>query len=180
MDVSAEAHAPFTRSLRPLNRALTRVEDVLVLLAGILVFVLMFYGTADVIARAAFNRPLPSTYEYMELGMVAIVYLGISHVQHLQAHIGVDMVSKHFPIRANEVLQVIGCLFGLLLMGAIGWWGAMAAWDSYRTGEYIGSVARVQVLPARLALVAGVTVLFLRLLMETADHTLRIFQDSNE
>ena len=35
-----------------------------------------------------------------------------------------------------------------------------------RTAEYIGSVARLPVLPARLALVAGVTVLCLRLLID--------------
>lgn len=174
MDLPAEVHVPFARWLRPIDGILSRIENILVLLAGLLVILLMFYGTADVIARAAFNRPLPSTYEYMELGMVAIVYLGVSHVQHLQAHVGVDMASKHFPRTVNKVLAVIGCLFGLLLMGTIGWWGAMAAWESYRTSEYIGSVARVQVLPARLALLVGVSVLFLRLLMETADHIIRL------
>ena len=73
-----------------LDRALTRVEELLVFAAGALVFALMFYGTLDVLSRALFNRPLPSTYEYMELGMVAIVYLGIAQVQRLQGHVAVD------------------------------------------------------------------------------------------
>lgn len=156
------------------DRALARLEDALVIVAGIVVFALMFYGAADVISRAAFNRPLPSTYEYMELGMVAVVYLGVSQVQRLKGHIGVDFASKYFPRRVNEGLDLIGCLFGLLLMGAIGWWGAFAAWESYMTGEYIGSVARVEVLPARVALLVGVVVLFVRLLVETSQHLSRM------
>jgi TRAP-type C4-dicarboxylate transport system permease small subunit len=128
-----------------------------------------------VISRAAFNRPLPSTYEYMQLGMVAIVYLGVSQVQRLKGHVGVDFASKFLPPRVNEVLDLIGCLFGLVLMASIGWWGAFAAWESVETGEYIGSVARVPVSPARIALLLGVAVLFIRLLVETSQHVLRLF-----
>ncbi len=176
MEVSAQARELASPALRPVDRMLARLEDGLVIVAGVLVFALMLYGAADVIARAAFNRPLPSTYEYMELGMVAIVYLGAAHVQRLGAHVSVDMAAKHFPPRLNEALALIGCLFGLLLMGVIGWWGAAAAWQSYVTGEYIGSVARVHVLPARLALVAGVALLFVRLVLETADHLQRMLR----
>jgi TRAP-type C4-dicarboxylate transport system permease small subunit len=164
-----------TRAPGPFDRALARIEDALVIIAGVLVFILMFYGAADVISRAAFNRPLPSTYEYMELGMVAIVYLGVSQVQRLKGHVGVDFANKFFSLRANEALDLIGCLFGLVLMGAIGWWGAFSAWESYETGEYIGSVARVPVSPARIALLLGVAVLFTRLLVETSQHISRIF-----
>jgi TRAP-type C4-dicarboxylate transport system permease small subunit len=156
------------------DRALSAVENWLVVIAGIIVFFLMLYGTADVLSRWLFNRPLPSTYEYMELGMVAVVYLGVSQVQRLRGHIAVDLVNKYLPVRLNEAVEIVGCLFGLVLMGAIGWWGAAAAWSSYLTGEYIGSVARVHVLPARIALLAGVAVLFLRLCLELTQHFQRL------
>ena len=157
-------------ALGRLDRALARVEELLVFVAGALVFALMFYGTLDVLSRALFNRPLPSTYEYMELGMVAIVYLGVAQVQRLQGHVAVDFVSKYFSPQVSRMLAILSCLFGLLLVSVIGWWGIMAAWESYVRGEYIGSVARVPVAPARIALVVGVGFLFLRLLLETAER----------
>ncbi len=156
------------------DRALSAVGNWLVVIAGVIVFALMLYGTADVLSRWLFNRPMPSTYEYMELGMVAIVYLGVSQVQRLRGHIAVDLVNKFLPARLNESIEIVGCLFGLVLTGAIGWWGAAAAWSSYLTGEYVGSVARVHVLPARVALLLGVAVLFLRLCLELTQHFQRM------
>jgi TRAP-type C4-dicarboxylate transport system permease small subunit len=145
------------------DRELSAVENALVVVAGALVLFLMLYGTADVLSRWLLNRPLPSTYEYMELGMVAVVYLGVSQVQRFRGHIAVDFVNKFLSAGVNKAIEVISCVFGLVLMVAIGWWAAEAAWSSYLTGEYVGSVARVHVLPARVALLIGVIVLFLRL-----------------
>lgn len=150
----------------PIDRILWKIEDVLVICAGLVVFILMIVVTADVISRSLFNRPLPNSYEYMELGMVFIVYLGISKVQREKGHIAIDMVIKKLPPRGVALVELVGCLIGLVLMGAIGWWGALAAWNSYETSEYIGSVARLPVLPARAALVAGVAIICLRFLLD--------------
>jgi TRAP-type C4-dicarboxylate transport system permease small subunit len=148
------------------DRALWALEDALVLVAGLVIFALMIVVTADVILRSTFNYPLPNSYEYMELGMVFVVYLGASKVQREKGHIAIDIVVKRLPPRGRAVVELIGCVIGLVLMGAIGWFGALAAWNSFLTSEYIGSVARLPVLPARLALVAGVFVLCLRLLSD--------------
>jgi TRAP-type C4-dicarboxylate transport system permease small subunit len=99
--------------------------------------------------------------------MVFVVYLGISMVQREKGHIAIDLVTKRLPRRGVATIELFGCLIGLVLMAGIGWWGAMAAWNSYETAEYIGSVARLPVLPARLALVIGVVVICLRLLLDT-------------
>jgi len=152
------------------DRALWAVEDALVLVAGVVIFALMLVVTADVISRSLFNLPLPNSYEYMELGMVFAVYLGASKVQREKGHIAIDTVVSRFPPRGRAAIELLGCLIGLTLMAAIGWWGAEAAWNSYVTNEYIGSVARLPVLPARLALVAGVAVLCLRLLIDISRY----------
>jgi len=160
---------PKHRPLQPtgfVDRVLWKIEDTLVIFAGLVVFALMIVVTADVISRSLFNRPLPNSYEYMELGMVFVVYLGVSKVQREKGHIAIDMITKRLPPRGIAAVELLGCIIGLILMGAIGWWGAIAAWTSYETAEYIGSVARLPVLPARLSLVIGVIVICLRLLLD--------------
>lgn len=161
-----------TRSHRDgfLGRALGAAEDGLVVIAGFIVIAMMLMVTADVISRTLFNAPLPNSYEYMELGMVFAVYLGAAQVQREKRHVAIDALIKHFPPRLRAFVEMLGCVIGLVLMAAIGWWGATAAWNSYLTSEYIGSVARLPVLPARLALVAGVLVLSLRLLIDIVDY----------
>jgi TRAP-type C4-dicarboxylate transport system permease small subunit len=152
------------------ERVLWKIEDTLVIVAGFVVFALMIVVTADVISRSLFNRPLPNSYEYMELGMVFTVYLGIAKVQREKGHIAIDMIVKKLPPRGVALVELAGCLIGLALMAAIGWWGGLAAWESFETSEYIGSVARLPVLPARLALVVGVVVMSLRLLIDIARY----------
>lgn len=156
------------------DRTLSVIEDGLVIVAGLIVLALMIVVTADVIMRSLFNYPLPNSYEYMELGMVFIVYLGAAQVQREKRHIAIDALVKALPPRGRALAEMLGCLIGLVLMTAIGWWGAQAAWNSYVTSEYIGSVARLPVLPARIALMAGVLVLSLRLLIDTARYARRI------
>lgn len=145
---------------------LSTLEDWLAIIAGMIVLALMCVVTADVIMRSLFNYPLPNSYEYMELGMVFVVYLGASQVQREKRHIAIDAVINALPPRGSAFLELLGCVIGLILMIGIGWWGALAAWNSYVTSEYIGSVAHVSVLPARLALLCGVLVLSVRLVID--------------
>jgi TRAP-type C4-dicarboxylate transport system permease small subunit len=164
----------------PFDRALWKAEDVLVIVAGFVVLALMAVVTADVISRSLFNRPLPNSYEYMELGMVFTVYLGISKVQREKGHVAIDMVVKKLPPRGVALVELAGCLIGLIVMGAIGWWGGLAAWESFETSEYIGSVARLPVLPARLALVIGVLVMSLRLLVDIARYAREVISPGSK
>jgi TRAP-type C4-dicarboxylate transport system permease small subunit len=158
----------------PGERALSSIEDGLVIVAGLIVIALMLVVTADVIMRSAFNYPLPNSYEYMELGMVFIVYLGAAQVQREKRHIAIDAVIKALPPRGSALAEMFGCVIGLILMAAIGWWGAQAAWNSFVTSEYMGSVARLPVLPARIALLCGVTVLSIRLLVDIWRYGCRV------
>jgi len=150
----------------PFEHALATVEDWMVIFAGFVVLGLMFSVTLDVILRSLFSFPLPNSYEYMELGMVFVVYLGAAKVQGEKRHIAIDAAVRALPLRVGAFMDLFGCLVGLVLMAAIGWLGASAAWNSFLTSEYIGSVAHVPVLPARLALLCGVLVLSLRLLLD--------------
>lgn len=156
------------------EKILSTVEDWLVIIAGITVLALMAVVTADVIMRSLFNYPLPNSYEYMELGMVFVVYLGASQVQREKRHIAIDALIKAAPPRLGALMEMFGCVVGLVLMAAIGWWGAKAAWNSFLTSEYIGSVAHVPVLPARLALLLGVVVLSIRLLADIGSYARRV------
>jgi len=157
-----------------LSRSLALLENGLVIFAGFVVVAMMLMVTADVISRSLFNFPLPNSYEYMELGMVFAVYLGAAQVQREKRHVAIDAVIKHFPPRVQALFELLGCVAGLILMVAIGWWGAQAAWNSYVTSEYVGSVARLPVLPARLALVVGVSVLVVQLVFDIAEYARKI------
>jgi TRAP-type C4-dicarboxylate transport system permease small subunit len=156
------------------ERILSAIEDWLAIVAGFIVFALMIVVTADVIMRSLFNYPLPNSYEYMELGMVFVVYLGAAQVQREKRHIAIDAVIKALPPRGSALLEMFGCIVGLILMAAIGWWGAQAAWNSFVTSEYIGSVAHVPVLPARIALLCGVLVLSVRLVVDIWRYACRV------
>lgn len=156
------------------EHVLSAIEDWLAIIAGMIVLALMIVVTSDVIMRSVFNYPLPNSYEYMELGMVFVVYLGAAQVQREKRHIAIDAVVKALPPRGGALLEMFGCIVGLILMAAIGWWGAQAAWNSFVTSEYIGSVAHVPVLPARLALLCGVLVLSVRLVVDIWRYACRV------
>jgi C4-dicarboxylate transporter DctQ subunit len=177
LDISEAGQGGYSpRPVGPLNRALGILESGLVVFAGFIVIAMMLTVTADVISRTLFNFPLPNSYEYMELGMVFAVYLGVAQVQREKRHVAIDAVIKHFSLRLQAAFELLGCVIGLVLMCAICWWGSLAAWNSYVTSEYVGSVARLPVLPARVALVVGAFVLIVQLMFDVADYARKIIR----
>lgn len=155
--------APHRRDLGAVDRIAEAIEAVLVAIAGLIAVVLMFFVTLDVAMRSLFNAPIQNSYEYMALGMVPIVYLGLATVQARNENICIESATNWLPARGRAMLELVGCLIGFAMMVAIVYWGTTAAWHAFETQEYLGSVSRVQIWPFRTLLVIGALMLTARL-----------------
>jgi TRAP-type C4-dicarboxylate transport system permease small subunit len=99
------------------------IENVLLVICGVIFMGMMFLGTADVLGRYAFNSPILGSQELMQVGMASLVMLGWAYTQKEDGHIKVDLFLNMFPKGGQRVLNIIMTFLGLFLFAAIGFKG---------------------------------------------------------
>ena len=132
------------------DRLLARASDILGVLAGAALVLMMLHITAEVIARYVFASPLHGTVEIVSTYyMVAVVFLPLALIERVNGHIIVELLSKHFPARAQELLIAVVALVSAAFFLAFAWqtWGD--ALKKYEIGEQALGTVAVTVWPTR-------------------------------
>ncbi len=79
----------------------------------------MMVTTVDVILGLFSNTRVNGANEYVEIAMVAIMYLGFGHTQMKEGHVRVDMFVNKFPPKVrctvNGIIMVIVTFFSVLI-----------------------------------------------------------------
>lgn len=142
------------------DRLLARTSDVLGVLAGAALVLMMLHITAEVIARYVFASPLHGTVEIVSTYyMVAVVFLPLALIERVNGHIIVELLSKHFPARAQELLIAVVALVSAAFFLAFAWqtWGD--ALTKYEIGEQALGTVAVTVWPTRFYIPVGCALL---------------------
>ncbi|MDA0340498.1 MAG: TRAP transporter small permease [Proteobacteria bacterium] len=111
--------------------------------AAIWVLLMMLAVVADIFGRFILNTPIAGTTEMVTMSVVAVLYLQLAYTLRAGAMTRSDalitrMIARH-P-RAGHLLNIVFCLAGVVLMGAI----ISIAWpkwlDAYDSDFYIGVI----------------------------------------
>lgn len=94
--------------LRIIEGKIRIVEDWLNLVSVFIIMFLMFFATAEIIGRYAFNAPIPGHVEIVELVMAGIVFLGIAYTERVGGHIRMELfVTRVLKGRAYHIAEMI-------------------------------------------------------------------------
>lgn len=110
-------------------------------------FFMMLLGTADVIGRYLFNRPILGTFEIFEILLPAIVLLGLGYTQENRAHVRMEILISRLSIRTQTILNLItnGC--ALLISTLILWRGWVLTISYWHMGRRIPTIEIPMFLP---------------------------------
>lgn len=115
--------------------AMNAVDRALVVVSQILLSAMVGITFVSVIGRAVFNRPVPDDLLLSEMLMVAIVFMPLSYVQSIRAHIEVTVLTDYFPHWLQETLVSVGLVLGIIAFGWMAWLSLGVAIESYEWGE---------------------------------------------
>ncbi|MBI6629508.1 TRAP transporter small permease [Pontibaca salina] len=105
--------------MQMLNRILSLASDVLGAVAMLFLAFLMFGITLDVAVRALTGSPISGVFEFTELALVMIVFMGAGWAQRNGAHIRVTVLTERLSrasrARVAGLAWAIGALALLLL-----------------------------------------------------------------
>lgn len=90
---------------------------------------MMLVTVADVVLRAAFNRPIRGTFEIVELLLACTFFLALPAAFLRDEHIVVDVIDGAAP-RWVPVLKRLSLAIAAALLAAMAWQGWIAARDA--------------------------------------------------
>ncbi|HWH32771.1 MAG TPA: TRAP transporter small permease [Egibacteraceae bacterium] len=139
-----------------LIRAVHAVASAMFVIGAVLLFALIFLTVADVARRKYLGGSIPGAIEFTEVGLVALVFAGMTPAEVARAHVRTPILTSALPARAASVVRLVG----LLIVTAVLAWLTVLTWrlgiQSLRQGEYRFGIAAVPIWPAKMVIPLGI------------------------
>lgn len=148
-----------------------RISNLFEYAAAIVVLLMMLHITLDVIAKYAFNHPLPGTLPIVaHYYMVAVVFLPLAFVEINKESIAVDLFYQWFPGWMKYFATLLGTVCSITFFSVLAYQSYHNAKRAFGTGEFVDGTYLVITWPSRfllpLSFASVVVVLLLRLFHE--------------
>lgn len=122
--------------MRMLNRVVTGLERLTIIIAGIAMFLMMIGISFDAFGRYLFNTPVPGNYEATQWYLLpAFVFLSMSANYASGAHVALDVLTPFFgKLLGLNHLRLIA-LITLIAVLPLGWYTGLEAIHKFQTLE---------------------------------------------
>ncbi|MBR9926077.1 MAG: TRAP transporter small permease [Gammaproteobacteria bacterium] len=148
---------------------LKRIESRLASITGVMAaaaLLFMMVSTAlDATSRSLFNFPLPGVYEFSEISMAIIVYLGLLWTQYDRKHIRVSLISENRNKRTRNVLESIGWLFAAVFLLIITVPTIEGAYSSFLDKEFRWGIMQMPIWWVKIIVACGLFLAFLQMVL---------------
>jgi TRAP-type C4-dicarboxylate transport system permease small subunit len=154
-----------------LDRLWFRLESVMNLCAGMVIFALVCLACYNVIGRKFLGIPVPGYVDWTEQFMATFAFLGIAYTQREGGHIRMDIVVSKLHRRALWLAEWLSVLFMLLLTTALiygTWFHFLRSFDmSLPLWSRDSSIdIALPLWPAKLIVPVSLSVLWVRLALQ--------------
>ena len=130
------------------------IEKIFTVIGGVMLAMMMFLGTADVIGRYVFGSPLLAAAEASGLMMGAAVLLSWAYVQSKGGHISLNIISDHYPPRLRAVLNFLMLFLLIVLFSLMAYKGGLISKKAWQLNEMV-QILEVPIAPFKLLVPIG-------------------------
>ena len=152
-------------TLSRLDRIFFGFESILNMLGGVVVFLLVFLATANVLGRWFFNLPINGYIDWVEQAMAFMAFLGIAYTKRMGGHIRMDMLVGHLRGRLLWFVELISVIFMFLVTLVLVYGSYLHFLRAYSIGDSSLDID-LPTWPAKLVVPFALSVLALRLLLQ--------------
>ncbi len=147
------------------DQLLFKLESILTLIGGIVIFLLVFLATANVLGRWLFSFPISGYIDWVEQSMAFFAFLGIAFTQREGGHIRMDILVGHIHGRYLWFTELVSTLLILLVTLVLIYGSYLHFLRAYQIGDSSLDI-NLPIWPAKLVVPVALTVLALRLLLQ--------------
>jgi len=147
------------------DQLLFKLESFLNLLGGLVIFLLVFFATFNVLGRWFFDLPISGYIDWVEQSMAFMAFLGIAYTQRIGGHIRMDMLVSHLHGRSLWLVELFSSILMLLLTLVLIYGSFLHFERAYTIGDSSVDIA-LPIWPAKFIVPFALTILFFRLLLQ--------------
>ncbi len=151
--------------LSRLDRLYLLLEKLFNLVGGIVIFLLVFLATTNVLGRWIFSSPVSGYIDWVEQAMAFFAFLGLAYTQREGGHKRKDIIVSHLHGRSLWIAECMSTLL-LLLISLVLIYGSylhfLRAWEIGDSSLDIN----LPTWPAKLVVPVALSVLVIRLLLQ--------------
>ena len=133
---------------------------------GFLVGIMMFLTVAEVLSRIFLKASIEGIIELQCVFFALVVFFGFSPCEEKDAHVKVNLVTIHLPMKFSLPLDIVVYLLAILIVSVSGWQLGLDAATSWEIREALpGAMVQVPVYPAKIAAFVGYLAFCLQLVL---------------
>ena len=147
------------------DRLFFRLESLLNLIGGMVIFLLVLLATANVLGRWVFSLPINGYVDWVEQAMAFIAFLGIAYTMRLGGHIRMDIMVGHLHGRMLWTAELISVFLMLMVTLILIYGSYLHFWRAFDIGDSSLDID-LPTWPAKLVVPFALAVLAVRLLLQ--------------
>lgn len=154
------AHSP--SALAGADGILDRIENALIALSALSIFVLMMIGVGQVVARTVWDYWIPGYIDYAEQAAAIAAFVTLGYAERLRSHIRLDVLPSRLsgkPALVVEVFSILVAFVTTALLVYATWWSFLRAWQ---LGDSTLDI-QLPIWPTKLLVTVSLVLLLLRL-----------------
>ena len=128
------------RAARACRDFMGKLNIVIAVLCGTMVFLYMFLVSINIGGRYFFNRPIDGTLEIGQLVLATVIFFNLAHAQMKDSHIRVIAVLELLPRKLRDKFETVILVVGFLMMILMAWRSLPFAMESFHMREVHMSV----------------------------------------
>ena len=120
--------------LKLIDKNLRVIEDSLVLLVGISIFIVMILTSIQIISRVL-GYPWPAFLELSELAISIFAFLGVAYAQRMDSHIRMELLVANLKGRIKWVVEFLSTLLSFIVISILIYFSGLFAIDAFVIGD---------------------------------------------
>jgi TRAP-type C4-dicarboxylate transport system permease small subunit len=148
------------------GRALRVIEYVLLIGAILVTLFVMFFVSAEVLMRYAFDKPIPGHLEGSELMAPIIVFLALSYTQATHGNVGMDLVLDSLPRGGRRYAEMVTLLVSIFICSVLAYFSAKNAYQLWLYDDVTMSPPYFKTWPSGAAIPLGYALISIRMYIQ--------------
>lgn len=151
------------KKINVLQKIESRLANITGVIAAAALLFMMLSTALDATSRSLFNFPLPGVYEFSEISMAIIVYLGLLWAQYDRKHIRVSLISENRPPAVKQAWEAVGWLFAAIFLLAITVPTIEGAYTSFLDKEFRWGIVQMPIWWVKIIVACGLLLAFIQM-----------------
>ena len=151
------------------DRLLYRLETLLAMFGGIVILLLVFFATANILGRWLLSLPISGYIDWVEQAMAFFAFLGLAYTQRNGEHIRMDIVIGNMRGRPLWLAELLSTLLMLGVTVVLIYGSYLHFFRAWQIGDSSLDI-HLPTWPAKLVVPVALALLALRLVLHSVGY----------